>query len=110
MQQKIVELNKIESDCKQIPIYTTREMIKMFQLTWEVTNLLGSGRTVCWHRPNEESSSGQRLSNDHRHSWKTEEMMWASKNIKQHLITASSRENPLLSFKKKLSIFSCQTL
>ncbi len=46
MQQKIVELNKIESDCKKIPIYTTREMIKMFQLTRELTNLLGSGRML----------------------------------------------------------------
>ncbi len=46
MQQKIVELNKIERVCKKIPIYTTREMIKMFLLTWEVKNLLGSGRML----------------------------------------------------------------
>ncbi len=37
----------------------------------------------CWYRPNEESLSGQRLSKDH--SWKTAEMIWAPKNIKQHL-------------------------
>jgi hypothetical protein len=49
VQQKIVELHKIESGFKKIakalkiPIYTIRAIIKKFQLTKDVTNLPGRG-------------------------------------------------------------------
>ena len=50
VQQKIVELHKIESGCKKIaealkiPISTIRAIIKQFQSTKDVTNLPGRGR------------------------------------------------------------------
>jgi len=50
VQQKIVELHKIESGCKKItkalkiPISTIRAIIKKFQSTKDVTNLHGRGR------------------------------------------------------------------
>ena len=50
VQQKIVELHKIESGCKKIakalkiPISTIRAIIKRFQSTKDVSNLPGRGR------------------------------------------------------------------
>jgi len=51
VQQKIVELHKIESGCKKkiakafkIPISPIRAIIKKFQATKDVTNLPGRGR------------------------------------------------------------------